>query len=81
MAARPDSTPDIAAFGGPVLVLYGEQDTISPAADAATMAAAARSGGGEVTLVEIPEAGHLTAVEAPQSVTRALQGWLTSLQL
>jgi pimeloyl-ACP methyl ester carboxylesterase len=79
MAARPDSLADIAAFGGPVLVLYGAQDTISPAADAAAMADAARSGGSATTVVEIPAAGHLTAVEDPDAVTHALSGWLATL--
>jgi pimeloyl-ACP methyl ester carboxylesterase len=79
MAARPDSTADLAAFGRPVLVVVGEQDTISPMADAQAIAAAARAGGARVTVVEIPEAGHLTAVEDPQAVTHALQAWLPSV--
>jgi pimeloyl-ACP methyl ester carboxylesterase len=79
MAARPDSLVDIGAFGRPVLVLYGAQDTISPAGDAAAMAEAARSGGSATTVVEIPEAGHLSAVEAPDAVTHALLGWLAAL--
>lgn len=76
MAARPDSLPDIAAFGGPVLVVYGEEDTISPAAEATAMAEAARSGGSATEVVEIPASGHLTAVENPEAVTRALSSWL-----
>ena len=76
MAVRPDSLSDIEAFGGPVLVLYGEEDTISPASDAQAMAAAARAGGSEVAVIEIPAAGHLTAIEDPDAVTRALLGWL-----
>jgi pimeloyl-ACP methyl ester carboxylesterase len=79
MAARPDSLADIAAFGRPVLVLYGEQDTISPAADAVAMAEAARSGGSATTVVEIPAVGHLSAVEDPDAVTRALLNWLAAL--
>jgi pimeloyl-ACP methyl ester carboxylesterase len=79
MAARPDSLADIAAFGRPVLVLYGEQDTISPAADAMAMADAARAGGSATTVVEVPDAGHLTAVEDPDAVTRALLSWLATL--
>lgn len=79
MAARPDSLVDIASFGRPVLVLYGAQDTISPAADAAAMAEAARSGGSATTVVEIPAVGHLSAVEDPEAVTHALLGWLASL--
>jgi pimeloyl-ACP methyl ester carboxylesterase len=76
MATRPDSLSDITGFGGPVLVLYGEQDAIAPAADAELMAAAARSGGSATSVVEIASAGHLTAVEDPEAVTRALLGWL-----
>lgn len=76
MAARPDSLDDIASFGGPALVLYGEQDTISPAPDAQAMAAAARRGGAPVTVVEIAGAGHLSAIEDPPAVTRALLAWL-----
>ena len=76
MAVRPDSTADIAGFGGPVLVLYGEQDTLSSPPLAQAMAEAARSGGSPTTVVEIPDAGHLTAIEQPEAVTRALLGWL-----
>jgi pimeloyl-ACP methyl ester carboxylesterase len=79
MAVRPDSLADIAAFGGPVLILHGTEDTISPAADAAAMAAAARVGGSFTTVLEVPAAGHLTAVEDPDAVTRALLGWLATL--
>ena len=79
MAARPDSLPDIAAFGGPVLVLYGAEDVISPAPDAAAMADAARAGGSATTVVEIPAAGHLTAIEDPDAVNHALLGWLSTL--
>lgn len=76
MATRPDAVADIAGFGGPVLVLYGDQDVISPAADAEVMASAARSGGSPTAVVEIAGAGHLSAVEDPEAVTRALLGWL-----
>ncbi len=79
MAARPDSLADITAFGGPVLVLYGAEDTISPAPDALAMADAARAGASATTVVEIPAAGHLTAFEAPEAVTRALTGWLATV--
>ena len=79
MAGRPDSRADIAAFGRPVLVLYGAEDTISPAPDAVAMADAARSAGSATTVVEIPAAGHLTAVEDPDAVTHALGGWLATL--
>jgi pimeloyl-ACP methyl ester carboxylesterase len=76
MAARPDSTDDLARFGRSVLVLHGAEDTIAPAADAAAMADAARAGGSPTELVEIPAAGHLSAIEDPPAVTSALLAWL-----
>jgi pimeloyl-ACP methyl ester carboxylesterase len=76
MAARPDSVADMTAFGRPVLILHGDEDVISPAADAAVLAEAARAGGSATTAVEISGAGHLTAVEDPDQVSRALLGWL-----
>lgn len=79
MAARPDALADIASFGGPVLVLFAAEDTISPAHDAAAMADAARAGGSSTTVVEVPAAGHLSAVENPDAVTDALRGWLATL--
>ena len=79
MAGRPDSSGDLASFGGPVLVLYGAEDVISPADEAAAMAEAARSGGSEVTVTEIPAVGHLSAVEDPPAVTAAIGDWLGGL--
>jgi pimeloyl-ACP methyl ester carboxylesterase len=79
MAVRPDSTADLAGFGRPVLVIVGEQDTISPLAEAQAIARAARSGGSRADVVEIPGVGHLSAVEDPDAVTHALQAWLPSV--
>ncbi len=76
MAARPDSHADLAAFGGPVLIVRGTEDALAPAAEAASMAEAAESGGSRVTMREIPGVGHLSAVEDPDAVTQALAGWL-----
>jgi pimeloyl-ACP methyl ester carboxylesterase len=79
MAARPDSLADIMAFGGPVLVLYGAQDVISPEPEAEQLAQSARAGGSATTVVQIPAAGHLTAVEDPERVSSALLTWLRAL--
>jgi pimeloyl-ACP methyl ester carboxylesterase len=76
MARRPDSTATLADFGGPTLVLHGSEDTLSPAAEAEAMAAATRRGGSPTTVVQVPAAGHLTAVEDPGAVTAALLDWL-----
>lgn len=76
MAGRPDSHADLAGFGGPVLVLYGAEDSITPPAEAQSIARAAESGGSAVTVREIPGVGHLSAVEDPEAVTAALLEWL-----
>ena len=79
MAARPDSHADLQRFGGPVLVLYGVEDVITPANEAESMAVAARTGGSAVTLREVPRVGHLSAIEDPDAVTGALTDWLGTL--
>ncbi len=69
---RPDSRPGLAAIRCPTLVLVGDGDEATPpdrAAEIATGIAAAR-------LVTIPECGHLSPLERPQHVTRALIDWL-----
>lgn len=76
MAARPDSTQVVQEFAGPVLVIRGAQDALSSAADAATMLA---GGAGPRQLAEIPAAGHLSAIEAPEAVSEALISWLRGL--
>ena len=78
MATRPDSLADLSTFGGPVLVVVGGEDTISPMGDAEAMAQAASAGGSATTISEIPAAGHLTAVEDPDAVTGALTSWLAA---
>ena len=68
MAARPDRSDVLAAFDGPVVVVVGEDDTVTPLATAQHMVATARDAG----LVTVPGAGHLSAVEAPGTVAAAL---------
>lgn len=68
MAARPDRTHVLQSFAGPVTVVVGEEDGLTPAAEAEHMAqAAARS-----RLVRVPAAGHLSAVEDAAAVADAL---------
>lgn len=69
MAARPERTAVLAAYAGPVLVLVGDEDTITPRADAERLRAAAPS----AELVVVPAAGHLSAVEQPGAVADALE--------
>lgn len=71
MADRPDSTDLLAATGVPALVVVGEQDTLTPPGAAQEMAESLPRG----ELVVVPQAGHLTPVEAPAMVTEAILGW------
>ncbi|MCA1711470.1 MAG: alpha/beta hydrolase [Actinobacteria bacterium] len=76
MAARPDSLDTLRGYDGPALVLVGEQDLLSPVADAQAMADALPQG----RLAVLPEAGHLTAVETPEAFTEQVAGFLAALE-
>lgn len=69
---RPDSRPGLAAIACPTLVLVGEQDELTPPERAREMAAGIRG----AHLVTVPDCGHLSALEQPDAVTRALREWL-----
>ena len=75
MAARPDSFEILRAFDRPSLVIVGQEDVLSPPADAEAMAEALPRG----RLVVIPEAGHLTAVETPEAFNAQVAGFLAEL--
>lgn len=68
MAKRPDATGTVAALDAPVLVVMGEEDTMSPLTEQHIIAEAAASS----RVVVIPEAGHLSPLEAPNEVAAAL---------
>jgi pimeloyl-ACP methyl ester carboxylesterase len=68
MAARPDRSTVLAGFGGPALVVVGEQDPITPVAAAEHMMDVLP----DARLVVVPHAGHLTIVEDPATVAAAL---------
>jgi pimeloyl-ACP methyl ester carboxylesterase len=69
MAARPDRTAVLAGYPGPVLVLVGDEDTVTPLAEAERM----RAAGPAAELVVVGAAGHLSAVEQPVAVADALE--------
>jgi pimeloyl-ACP methyl ester carboxylesterase len=75
MAARPDSFETLRGVSVPALVVVGEEDALSPVSDAEAMAAALP----DARLVTIPEAGHLTAMEAPEAFNAALTEFLAAL--
>jgi pimeloyl-ACP methyl ester carboxylesterase len=72
MAARPDSFDTLRAVSVPALVVVGAEDALSSPADAQAMADAIP----DARLVTIPEAGHLTAVEAPEAFASAVREFL-----
>jgi pimeloyl-ACP methyl ester carboxylesterase len=71
---RPDATPQLARLAIPALVIVGEQDGITPVADARAMASALP----EATLVVLPQAGHLSSLEAPDAFGAAVAPWLAA---
>ena len=75
MAARPDSFDVLRACDVPALVVVGEEDRLSPVADAQAMADALPQG----RLVVLPRAGHLPAVETPEAFDEALRQFLDGL--
>ncbi|MGE0354361.1 MAG: alpha/beta fold hydrolase [Gemmatimonadales bacterium] len=76
MRDRADSTPLLPALEGlPVLVVAGEDDQITPAAE---MKAMAETIPGAVFRT-VPNAGHLVPLEQGENTTRLLQEFLDSL--
>lgn len=75
MAARPDSFDTLRGFDRPALVVVGQEDVLSPLPDAEAMAEALPCG----RLVVLPEAGHLTAVETPESFNAHVATFLAEL--
>jgi len=69
LLSRPDSTSDLARIGCPAIVIVGEEDTITPPADARAMHAA--MAGAQLTV--LPRAGHLSNLEVPDEFTNALR--------
>lgn len=70
---RPDSRPGLAAITVPTLVLVGEEDVITPPAEAQAIAAGI---GSHARLVTLPGCGHLSTLERPEAVTAELLAWL-----
>lgn len=76
MAGRTDTTEALHAIGVPSLILVGEEDTLTPPAQAREMAA--RIPGAELEV--IPRAGHLSNLENPEAFNRALITFLSRLE-
>jgi len=70
--ARPDSRPTLRAIRCPTLMLVGAEDKGTPPELAREIAA----GIAGARLVVVPECGHLSTLERPQAVTKALVEWI-----
>ncbi|WP_425956434.1 alpha/beta fold hydrolase [Xylanimonas sp. McL0601] len=68
MAGRPDRTAVLRRFSGPIAVVVGAEDTLTPLADAEHMVHAAS----DAALTVVPGAGHLSPLEDPRTVAAAL---------
>lgn len=75
MKKRPDSTDELSRIKVPTLIIVGENDAVTPPEAARAM----HEHIGESRLVVIPEAGHLSNLEAPEAFNGALAEFLTSL--
>ena len=75
MAARPDSLDTLRTVTVPTLVVVGAEDVLAPPTDAAAMMAAVP----QASLALVPDAGHLTPLEAPEIVVDAVSAFLGRL--
>ena len=75
LAERPNFTPLLPRIDCPTLLIVGRQDAISTAAEMNAMARAIPHS----RIVEIDGAGHVTPLEAPGEVSRALGSFLSEL--
>ena len=69
---RVDSRPGLGAIGCPTLVLVGDSDQLTPPELSAELA----DGIPEARLVVVAGSGHLTPLDQPEEVTKALVAWL-----
>ena len=75
MARRPDSTDTLATIACPALVIVGEEDGLTPPAEAERMAQGIKG----AKLARIAQAGHLANLENPQAFDAAAEGFLAGL--
>jgi pimeloyl-ACP methyl ester carboxylesterase len=70
---RPDSRPGLKDIRAPTLILCGREDAITPLRLHEEMAQAIPG----ATLVLVEQCGHLSTLERPVEVNRALRDWLS----
>lgn len=69
---RPDSSCSLPVIEVPTLVIVGSEDTLTPPDVARSLAGSIPNS----TFVEIPAAGHLSNVEAPEAFNEAVRNFL-----
>jgi pimeloyl-ACP methyl ester carboxylesterase len=72
---RPDSRGGLPAISCPTLVLCGKDDALTPPHLHEELAEGIRS----ARLCQIDDCGHLSTLERPEAVTRAMRAWLRNL--
>jgi len=74
LMGRPDNRPLLASIKCPTLVIVGREDALTPPEMAQEIAAGIRGAKLEI----IPDCGHLSTLERPEAVNRAMRAWLTA---
>jgi pimeloyl-ACP methyl ester carboxylesterase len=69
---RPDSRPGLSSIRCPTLVLVGEGDQLTPPELSQEMVALIPNS----RMVSVPDSGHLSTLERPEAVTKALVEWM-----
>ena len=72
MAGRPDSTPQLASISIPTLIISAGRDVLIPPEEGRSLHAAIPGS----QLLELPESGHLSNLEAPGAFNDALAALL-----
>jgi 3-oxoadipate enol-lactonase len=75
MANRPDSTPTLATINVPVLLVFGEEDSLTKPAEGDAIVRSTNA----ARLQVIPKAGHYAIFERHEDAVRILRPWLDSL--
>jgi pimeloyl-ACP methyl ester carboxylesterase len=73
LIGRPDNRPFLASIRCPTLVVVGREDALTPPELAREIA----RGIPGAKLKIVPDCGHLSTLERPDAVNRALRAWLT----
>jgi pimeloyl-ACP methyl ester carboxylesterase len=72
MARRADFTAELPRIRCPTLLIVGESDVITPAADMQEIAKSVPNAEFKI----IPQAGHMAPLEQPEAVNAAIAGFL-----